>query len=78
MGLKRTRERKRQRETAEKLKRHFLPVQATVPVTCDTCGRKFTVTIPAVPKKGGAIHVERACTCGREFAIMLSGRGDGD
>ncbi len=74
MGLKRSRERKKQRETAEKLKRHFLPVQASVPVTCDQCGRKFSVTIPAVPKQGGAIHVVRPCECGREIAVLLSGR----
>ncbi len=77
MGRTRSRQREEQRTSARMLRKHFRPASAEIPVTCDACGRKFAISVPALPKEGGALHVVRPCECGREIAVTLTGRSAG-
>lgn len=76
MGVKRRRQREQERETARLVRRHFVATPAEFPVTCANCGRKFRISVPAVPKKGGVLHIVRACECGTEVSLTLTGRDD--
>jgi hypothetical protein len=73
MGLKRSFDRKRERERAELVRRRTLPVSANIHATCDVCGRKLILAVPRVPKRGTALRLTRACECGREVTLVLTG-----
>jgi hypothetical protein len=75
MGMKRSLERRRQRESREVLKRKFLMVPVVGSVDCPACGREVPIKFPAIPKSGAKITIRAGCPCGNEVAITVTGKG---